>query len=378
MKRLIVAAAATAIAWPAWAADLGGNCCADLEERVAELEATTARKGNRKVSLEVSGHVHEIVFWRDEIELPGEEQVDLFDKGGRIMNDPNNSGRFRFRGSAKVNQDFEAGFLMELGVSHNEEDEPFEVRHQALYVKSRALGTVWLGQTSSATDGIVELDLSNGSVAMTLANPSMLGGGIMDGGRAPVVKYITPTLAGFVLSAAWQDEDTYDFAGRFAKEFGGLQFAAGLGYAKFDGGDRISGSASVKHVETGLFASGVYGRLDDGDGDIFDVDLEQFGVAAFDAEQWGGRLGVDRKWFAVGKTTIFGEYSQIRFKDGGGDIDYWGAALVQSIDAAAMDIYIAYRRVEPGLTIEQDCRRCDDIEWDDGIDEFKVGAKIKF
>ena len=26
------------------AADLGGDCCADLEERVAELEATTARK----------------------------------------------------------------------------------------------------------------------------------------------------------------------------------------------------------------------------------------------------------------------------------------------------------------------------------------------
>ena len=34
----------------AQAADLGGNCCADLEERVAELEATTVRKGNRKVS----------------------------------------------------------------------------------------------------------------------------------------------------------------------------------------------------------------------------------------------------------------------------------------------------------------------------------------
>ena len=38
----------------AFAADLGGNCCADLEERIAELEATTARKGNRKVSLTVS------------------------------------------------------------------------------------------------------------------------------------------------------------------------------------------------------------------------------------------------------------------------------------------------------------------------------------
>ena len=37
------------------AADLGGNCCADLEERIAELEATTARKGNRKVSLTITG-----------------------------------------------------------------------------------------------------------------------------------------------------------------------------------------------------------------------------------------------------------------------------------------------------------------------------------
>ncbi|MEM7748339.1 MAG: hypothetical protein AAF346_08795, partial [Pseudomonadota bacterium] len=50
----------------AQAADLGGNCCADLEERVAELEATTARKGNRKVSLTVSGHVNEgVMFWDD-------------------------------------------------------------------------------------------------------------------------------------------------------------------------------------------------------------------------------------------------------------------------------------------------------------------------
>jgi hypothetical protein len=37
------------------AADLAANCCADLEERVAELEATTARKGNRRVRLTVSG-----------------------------------------------------------------------------------------------------------------------------------------------------------------------------------------------------------------------------------------------------------------------------------------------------------------------------------
>jgi hypothetical protein len=48
------------------AADLGGNCCADLEERVAELEATTARKGNRKVSLTITGQLNRmIMFWDD-------------------------------------------------------------------------------------------------------------------------------------------------------------------------------------------------------------------------------------------------------------------------------------------------------------------------
>ncbi len=53
---------------PAVAADLGGNCCADLEERIAELEATTVRKGNRKVSVTVTGWVNEAIFtWDDSI-----------------------------------------------------------------------------------------------------------------------------------------------------------------------------------------------------------------------------------------------------------------------------------------------------------------------
>ncbi|MGE0856250.1 MAG: hypothetical protein AB7L18_09210, partial [Hyphomicrobiaceae bacterium] len=51
---------------PASAADLGGDCCADLEERVAELEATTVRKGNRKVSLTIYGQVNQAVMWWDD------------------------------------------------------------------------------------------------------------------------------------------------------------------------------------------------------------------------------------------------------------------------------------------------------------------------
>ena len=46
-SRLALVAAAGVLSTGAYAADLGGDCCADLEERVAELEATTVRKGNR-------------------------------------------------------------------------------------------------------------------------------------------------------------------------------------------------------------------------------------------------------------------------------------------------------------------------------------------
>jgi hypothetical protein len=51
------------------AADLGGDCCADLEERIADLESTTVRKGNRKVSLTLTGWVSEqVVYWDDGVE----------------------------------------------------------------------------------------------------------------------------------------------------------------------------------------------------------------------------------------------------------------------------------------------------------------------
>ncbi len=66
LSALVAAGLLAGAATSATAADLGGNCCADLEERIAELEATTVRKGNRKVSLTITGWVGEQMTWWDD------------------------------------------------------------------------------------------------------------------------------------------------------------------------------------------------------------------------------------------------------------------------------------------------------------------------
>jgi hypothetical protein len=98
-----VVGATVFVAKPAKAADLGGDCCADLEERVAELEATTARKGNKKVSVQIYGKVNRaVMFWDD----GGEQNVYSVDNY-------NESSRTGFKGNAKISDDWSAGYRLE-------------------------------------------------------------------------------------------------------------------------------------------------------------------------------------------------------------------------------------------------------------------------
>ncbi len=90
------------------AADLGGNCCADLEERIAELEATTARKGNRKVSLTVSGWVGEqVMYWDD-----GTEQNAYVTGLGSTL-----ASHFKFTGQAIISPGWSAGYVIHVEVN---------------------------------------------------------------------------------------------------------------------------------------------------------------------------------------------------------------------------------------------------------------------
>jgi predicted porin len=260
----------------AQAADLGGNCCADLEERIAELEATTARKGNRKVKLEVSGQVNEMVlFWDD-----GEES-----NVGVYTNDASRT-RFRFKGDAKIADGWKAGYLLEIGVraansKRFNQDDPtgeagLDLRHSTWYVDSKSFGRFWVGLTGGAGESVTEINVAGtgdvakysdaedmgGGLALRLANGTYSSGGtsvvsgditirrlIRDSGNQPgegrrynMVRYDTPEIAGFTATVNWGADDAWEMGLRYKGEFAGLKLAAGIAYG--ESSEPVGGSPS--------------------------------------------------------------------------------------------------------------------------------------
>jgi hypothetical protein len=139
------------VAMPAKAADVGGDCCADLEERVAELEATTVRKGNKKVSVQIYGKINRaLMFWDD----AGEQNVYSVDNY-------NESSRTGFKGNAKISDDWSAGYRLEweyrMAASSrvnqfdddNANDNNIVVRWSQMYLASKTYGTLNWGQTAT-------------------------------------------------------------------------------------------------------------------------------------------------------------------------------------------------------------------------------------
>lgn len=363
---IAAAAAVGLIAYNAKAADLGGSCCADIEERVAELEATVARKGNRKVKLTISGEISKALLWHD---IPGLVGENAF----RVIDNQNSGSKLRVAGEAQTAPGIKVGFMVELGIDETAGNllgagslvNDFTVRHSVVWAEG-ALGKVSLGRTSTATDGIVEIDLGNSNIASLpmSAEPLYTYSGLpgmglaiynpagFDGSRANIVRYDTPTVGGFYASASWgggqsaSGDDVWDVALRYAGEGAGFRFAAGAGYrveqfSAFGANDMktLAGSASLLHVGSGLFANVAAGQQQD---------HPLYG----DVQMWHGRAGWMKNVFGPGATSVYGEYAEHKMKTLGVDSSFYGAGIVQAIDAAALDVFISYRQYDLGGALD--------------------------
>jgi hypothetical protein len=390
------------------AADLGGDCCADLEERVAELEATTARKGNRRVSLTISGQVETAIMGWDNGIRSGTYVVDVPTVGGTY---------FQFTGSAKISPTLSAGFQIQVGLdfgarSHqvNERDDDGQAATTGgvsngsgdttmvmtlanWYLDDTRLGRVTVGRITTATGGVTGVDLAgtgvianvnvgywNRSFGATAKGPTGLtwnnltGGNTVNGStlsRINGVSYTSPTFGGFSVSGAAGEYsgDVWDVALRYAGEYSGFRVAAAVGYvhnasglgdvtepfasaAAFTEPNQWKGSASIMHVPTGLY---VQGAFVDQDNDVSGLD---------NTKLYYLQGGISKNWFGIGNTAIYGEWTTVKnpfaalgtgsafqsvgIVGNGTSSNIWGVGVVQHIDAAAMEVFLAYRNYQAG------------------------------
>jgi predicted porin len=397
----------------AQAADLGGNCCADLEERIAELEANTARKGNRKVSLTVSGWVNEAVFFWDD----GVEQ------NAYVGTNSLEQTRFQFVGEAKIDNDWSAGYRLELGINGAasngfSQDNPgtgnsVAVRQSHWYLKSKTFGKLSVGLTGTATYHLLDdADATNtrnysdaeaapvalGAFAIRsngLPVSGLLWKDLLQGvqndtpgqnGRRNIVRYDSPELASFVATASWGEDDMWGVALTYKGDLADFKVVGKIGYEHNTDSNTAAcnskaaeldcqwwgAAGTILHQPTGLYVYGGYGEQNDDSEENFSPTADGTDTV------WFVQGGIEQKWVPLGKTTIFGEF---RHDDAGtnigktqsADIDHWAGGVVQNIENAAMDLYMIYRHSEGDFVDAGG----NSIDLDD-FDMVITGARIQF
>ena len=409
------------------AADLGGDCCADLEERIAELEATTARKGNRKISVTVSGHVNEsLLFWDD-----GEED------NVYVVNDQNDQSNFAFEGDAGIGSDLRAGYVLRIRlqnslsgeVSQDDDDtdlNDFLLWESHVFLESRTKGRVTLGLAPRVSDGAPETDLSETGNA-AYAGVQDIGGGFalrrsgdgvlssvswgdlyshFNGDTANLIRYDTPELAGFVFSASYGEDDIWDVGATYEGKLEQFALSAAIAYTQStdengqfgdDDHSTIVGSIAILHEPTGLNALVSAAQrsfdetLEDADG-VFRTPKDQKFIYA--KAGWLANLN------SLGPTGLYGEYglfedfltagadtAAVLSIDGSGGLAtrivgnearVWGFGFVQHIEAASIQIYLGYRHHEAEFDLVDAAGNSVAQARLDGFDTVIVGSDISF
>jgi hypothetical protein len=285
---------------------------------------------------------------------------------------------------------FEAGLGLEGTADTTQDDDLDWIDWQRTDIRkfevvySAGFGALWLGQGSMATDGVAEIDNSGTSVAGYVNLPDTAssfqfrdGDGELsgttigdvfkdfDGGRRFRIRYDTPAVSGFVVSAAYgqdvladdDDADYYDAALRYDFENGFVGIDAGLGYAWKDEDDdtteQFITSGSFTHLPTGLNLTLAAGDSQDDDASYGYIKLG-----------WLGDL------VSYGQSAVSADYYDgSDFETSGADSTSWGLQAVQTFDDVNLEAYLGFR----AFSYKDDA----DADYQD-VTALLVGARWRF
>ena len=315
----------------------------------------TVTSGGDRVKLSISGQINRAVNVANDGYSTNIYQVD---------NDASNS-RVRLIGTAKMTDDLTLGGRLEVAVAPDESSvvsqsnqapgDFFSERWAELSLASEKFGKLSMGKGDTASNNTAEADLSKTDIVLYASIADIAGGmlfrekgGIgtlsavrvadafknLDGlSRLSRIRYDTPRFYGGTLSGSFSSQQRSDLALFWRAEGYGLQAAAAAAVANprlDDTGLQYDGSLSVLHVKSGINLTVSAGK--------------QERYTQQDAANLYTKLGWIANLAKFGTTAFGVDYTLSRNLPGNDDQGYSvGAAVVQSIDRFAAELYLQYR-----------------------------------
>lgn len=355
---------------------------------IAGLAATPL--ATHAVKYALSGQVNRAVVFVD----------DGADSQVRNVDATSSGTRFQLRGSEDLGNGLKLGFFWQLqtmsnppgtqGAQSQGDAVAFDIR-QANVSLGGAFGTLILGQTSAASDGAMEADLS-GTGALTTSAVTTYSGGTawrssapgrtalgfgpagsyssFDGGRLDAVRYDSPALGPVSVSASVGNDGYWDVAMRAGGDAGGGRYAIAAHYQDQTGRDGAAGGAgnrdrvqyggSVSYrFSQGTSVGGHYGRRDD---DLSGRD---------EATSWSVKLGHRAGRHAVSVQFAAGDDV---FTNAGGGVEarFVDVGYVYSMARAQAIVYAGFQHAWADADAGAGLGGIEDI------DTFVVGSRVSF
>ena len=208
---------------------------------------------------------------------------------------------------------------------------------------------------------------------------------------------MTPTCYGFWFNAGYGEDDIWSVSARYKKEWGeNWKVGAGIAYEEFTdelvqngaGGQPFqgfrrdlrewAGEASILHKPSGLWANFSFTASEDRDSDTINAGIFDR-KSPPDMFSWDISGGIQKEWWDLGATTLWGGYTNSQDGIGGltnpfnnpgrkvtanripgigfdteitgSEVTKWYLAADQAVDSAALDLYIGYQHISPEIDL---------------------------
>ena len=336
--------------------------------------------GQDKMSVSISGQVNKEILYHD----------DGLTGSTAIVDNAASNTRWRIVGKGNITESVSVESRLETSLSSSPStahttanksrgtgQNNFTIRVAHIKFTHKAAGSVTLGQTWEATDGIQFQD-QDGAWMVAEAFSDHTSSGVMrntagattsttatfssiDGGRDDGIRYDSPTFGGLRLAVSYTNGDEMHYAAFYGGSFGGISVGAAVGYltgSDDNSNDSLAGSIGLAH-DSGMSVLLVAGE----------TDFTGSGVTRADGGNIYGKIAYGTSINDLGGTSFaigYGETSDLAAA--GTEIDMLNFGVAQSVSAIGATMYAGATRISADTAA---------TSFDDYWAAY-VGARVKF